>query len=516
MSESNLNLPPPPERPQQAPEKLSPASSQSPFASGVDGLEIRLREPSAPSVPRGSMRNKILLGFFIIVGFFLIVGAAAGYFIINDPPAQVVKMSLERLNSVSSLHSKWVVNITISNSASSAPLSIGEPERSTQLEKFMLAVKADIDQAKRGTPEAESQVKVDVSAQTGSGGLSFSATGAGELRTFGLKKIYGQVTSLPIPTETFGPEVEQIKQLIDPYINKWIKIDSNDFQSVFGLAQQETPDQLFTSEEQQRLIDKLSRTIDLKRVTSEKIGDDATFHYRAEFARPGLDDFLFELFTILSQKEVLGAGAMLEPSDDPVQIKNDITKGLDEFFRDNSLSAEIWVGRWDLMPRKAAFNFEARSEGQMVATINASVLFSKFNEPVTIQEPTDALDFKAILEQITGINVNDAMSTGRDARRQADLTTLASALELYKDSKGSYPSTNNLLSRMDSSNIPCREFIAGDFLSRCPSDPTGLPSFYGYKSDGSSYELTAVLENLNDPNCVVEGTICIFRIYNRR
>ena len=125
------------------------------------------------------------------------------------------------------------------------------------------------------------------------------------------------------------------------------------------------------------------------------------------------------------------------------------------------------------------------------------------------------LDVATLLRVTETLNVD--IEIDADARRKNDLAELAAALDAYVDAYGVYPSTDDSLRNV--ADTLCPELIEDGRISACLEDPSGLPAFYGYKSDGATYyELTAVLD---DPECSGvgtkrEGDICLYRIQRAR
>jgi len=129
----------------------------------------------------------------------------------------------------------------------------------------------------------------------------------------------------------------------------------------------------------------------------------------------------------------------------------------------------------------------------------------------------------------------------RDINRKTQLEIYRASLGYYFKDKGAYPDTNNVLVKIKGAeaknNTPCKELFSILKTSSgfsCPVDPldpsahldsSGQPDgyspldpsrFYGYRSDGQSFELSAVLE---DPKCEMEGALkdgnyCMLKISN--
>lgn len=80
---------------------------------------------------------------------------------------------------------------------------------------------------------------------------------------------------------------------------------------------------------------------------------------------------------------------------------------------------------------------------------------------------------------------------GRDSRRQADLQTMASALEIYRTDNGSYPGTMGWIPTM----------MAGGYLKVGPTDPGGGGRVYSYTSYYFNALVTPVVCNLATTRC---------------
>lgn len=99
---------------------------------------------------------------------------------------------------------------------------------------------------------------------------------------------------------------------------------------------------------------------------------------------------------------------------------------------------------------------------------------------------------------------------GRDIVRINDLLTLTRAIEEYKLDKNSYPdviNTTRTSSALPAGNTgpetnPLQGWIDADFngyLTKLPIDPINSGSLvYTYRTDGSTYELNAILEFDNE------------------
>ncbi len=101
-----------------------------------------------------------------------------------------------------------------------------------------------------------------------------------------------------------------------------------------------------------------------------------------------------------------------------------------------------------------------------------------------------------------------------DDVRVSNVDVLATGLNSYFSLNGMYPGTNGDLVHVAATASPCVELLSLNLIPACPSDPAGEPSFYGYKSDGVTFELTA---KLDDTVCarsgvVAAGAICLYKV----
>ena len=121
----------------------------------------------------------------------------------------------------------------------------------------------------------------------------------------------------------------------------------------------------------------------------------------------------------------------------------------------------------------------------------------------------------------------------RDITRKTQLQIYKLGLNYYFKDKGIYPDTNNIMIKIKGAeaknNTPCKELASFDKSFSClvdPLDPSAHledgyspldPSrYYGYRSDGRSFELTTILE---DPKCEMteasrDANYCILKIHN--
>lgn len=456
----------------------------------------------------GKKKKRLLLGGLILGGFLLAFGVAA-FTVIQNPPARLVQFSLNRLSSLSSLEYQGEVTVTAAAVDEGAEVQI--------------TVSWNGVSAQRNTPDHKSQTEL---ALTGSG---FDVRT--ETRSFGLDLFYVRLLNFGLPpdlTEFIAPVVENIEKVQ----GTWVKIDFEELREFLGEEpSSETPENLFTREERDRLNALLSKAVNLSLVDTEEVAGKSAYHYRAAFERPALDAFLQEFTDIVAQKDI----APEYEEVDFEEAKREVPRLLDEFFETTELDVEFWVGRWDFVLNRVLVTIRPKETAEEAAEAfraTVSVTMSEPQTPPVIEEPQDAKALQEVLRELFGelgalsspVGPEDAGGGGADEARKAHLQQYALLLEDFRQQRGAYPSTDNALSRLTEENVasitPCKELLEANpetppefVVLVCPADPAGPQRFYGYRSDGTTYELTAVLDNAADHECVIEEPAgCIYRI----
>ena len=114
-----------------------------------------------------------------------------------------------------------------------------------------------------------------------------------------------------------------------------------------------------------------------------------------------------------------------------------------------------------------------------------------------------------LLASIVFVGVNAGRSKARDAKRLTDIKAIASALEFYHSDEDHYPVATGWVTGC---TISGANWIADNndyswsdkYIKTMPRDPSescggANERYYAYQSDGSTYQLTAKLENPSPP-----------------
>lgn len=130
-----------------------------------------------------------------------------------------------------------------------------------------------------------------------------------------------------------------------------------------------------------------------------------------------------------------------------------------------------------------------------------TILFSAQDATTQTGTDTGEIDYAAGLE-------TESYATD-DEQRKADLGKIKEALLNYYAGQGQFPIAQSL-TLLTTGNILETELVP-THLSALPADPSTAKS-YGYKSDGTTFTLTAILDDSSDTEAVVEGNQAVYSI----
>lgn len=101
-----------------------------------------------------------------------------------------------------------------------------------------------------------------------------------------------------------------------------------------------------------------------------------------------------------------------------------------------------------------------------------------------------------------------------DQQRKNDLAQIKSALEEYFTETQAYPISKTASKISESTSVAYKALVP-KYLEEMPTDPASPTKYYGYKSaDGTSFELTAVLDNTSDSEGTPRGSYTFYILTN--
>lgn len=104
-----------------------------------------------------------------------------------------------------------------------------------------------------------------------------------------------------------------------------------------------------------------------------------------------------------------------------------------------------------------------------------------------------------------------AVTKSNDETRKENLAKIQVALKSYFSATGKYPLATELVKLNTPDNILEKELVGAGYITAVPTDPD-TSKYYAYKSDGSTFSLTAVLDNAQDPEAKVSGALALYEI----
>ncbi len=197
--------------------------------------------------------------------------------------------------------------------------------------------------------------------------------------------------------------------------NQWIKIDQ---ESIIEILKEISPQELVLEMEKtlkekkgfvfdRELTQKVNQILSGKKIylikkelPDEKIGKTKVYHYLISLDNKEITKTILEIFQIITKKE--NKNSEIFPDLDET-LKKELEKKLDEFFQKiGEIEGEIWIGKKDYLPYRISWqknlnlsNFGENGEASI--TLKQEVF--KFNQPLSIQPPSEFKNLKTIFEK---------------------------------------------------------------------------------------------------------------------
>jgi len=382
---------------------------------------VAIKKPSKKSLIMG-----IGIGVLVVVVGFTVVLAAKIWDPMWNPfspnPSKVVKQAFINMSELDSLHSK--VTLAMDMEQGGNPVS------------FAIVVESDSDM--KDKEHVRSSHEMDIRMEIPGSGVEVVA-GAEMLEIDNV--LYFRITSIPF---IITAQMSQLGIDITQWQNKWYNFDPQELGvSMAGLGLSIT-DRLALGRDLQDLYLDHPIAKPIKKLDSEAIGGQMTYHYLMALDKKNLKEFVVALPLILEQYDTFKSSGFTE------EEKEEMYANVDKFFEDTGgFEFEIWIGKKDrLIYRMAAagdlpasFSEETQDTGDVA--IDFVVLFSDFNEPVEISVPQES---ESVIQIIMGMMnmfggnglLGGAPASAKDSMIQSAVHELRMNAELIWAGDGSY------------------------------------------------------------------------------
>ncbi len=100
-----------------------------------------------------------------------------------------------------------------------------------------------------------------------------------------------------------------------------------------------------------------------------------------------------------------------------------------------------------------------------------------------------------------------------DSQRKTDLATIKETLVEYYQANSKYPISLETTKTNDANSILVEKLVPS-YLVDLPIDPLDPQYYYGYKSNGTTFELTSVLEDKTDSAGIQMGQYFLYKVTN--
>ena len=169
-------------------------------------------------------------------------------------------------------------------------------------------------------------------------------------------------------------------------------------------------------------------------------------------------------------------------------------------WRNSSGEVDIWVSRKSHILQK--FSMSLKQPGAETKT---------FSFDANVNSSIEDIEVPSIFAT-SGTNSTATVTKTNDVVRKDDIQKMAVMLNKYYIDRSGYPIAPVIENTSDTKSM-LRNTMVPLYVDNIPTDPVGI-HYYGYKSDGKSYELTAVLDDTNDTEGMQVGAVFLYKITN--
>lgn len=309
----------------------------------------------------------------------------------------------------------------------------------------------------------------------------------------------GNTLYIQVPDLSKWSLADAQKAAFKQYVGQYIKVE---------LDQLKNDESTLLNNDQ---IDQLITTLaaNTKRVAIERVNGHAASHWRVSFDKSSLLKALQEAGTTLEN------GTPADSAINQTTVQNTLAQidSLNTFIPNFTATFDFWIRHGDYVPVKSQTTISLNST---VVTLNFGTDHTLINQKIAptdiIIPPTkNTVEWSKFTEAFNGSTViTDDTAVRRDQQRVADLEVIANDLSSLKGISGRYPISESTV-RLDDPTSPVAAALAGSGKAITTfKDPTADKYYYGYTSDGTTYKITAVIEDSTQTTCTTAGSICLY------
>ncbi|MFA6255149.1 MAG: hypothetical protein WC675_03940 [Patescibacteria group bacterium] len=383
-----------------------------------------------PLAPEGKSSKKGLI-IAIVAGFIFLMAAGAGAFYyysnIYLAPEKVFEDAIKNLTKLDSGKLDYEISISMKPSLSN---QANQPSAATSLsllmpQEFNLSAAATINFAKNNDfVQTASEINIDIPAGT-------------QIPLVGQMTYSPKISIVSVDKENLYAKIEGIPVL--PFFdaskinNQWIKINFQELQAQYGLKIKPSAenDSAKVKDFLQKFTDVYKKNSFFKwqKLKSETIDNAASYHYAITLDKEAFKKFITALDE-LSKQEGLDKDYNLNLED---QLKS-----LDEVLAKLDFSGEIWIAKKGRIIKKAVANL-LMNDPNYSSEVKSTIVLTNYNQPIKIDEPTNAMSFKELMDSMMGTALETSREKASDAKTIADVKQTQTALELYFNDFMNYP-----------------------------------------------------------------------------
>lgn len=382
----------------------------------VAGVQKNIAYDSILNEGTATKSNKKAVILILTGLLFILALGTAAYAFYPPTPEKVVERMFAKLSDVKTMEYSGIVEAKVTTSADLLslfnPAKWSEVQRSTagriagsQEVPVKIQFEGASDLSNLNTPKSALSMSLSVS------GFLFTL----DTRTFG-DVIYLKLAEFP----NLGFDVSK-------FLNKWIKVDEQAFKA-YGFKTSdkgdENIDKQLSPEEEERIgsaVEDYPIFQIANKLADEAINGKKTYHYELSVSKENLANLISQV------NEVMGR-----------QMKEEELSSFKQTLKDLTFNpAEIWIGKKDYWPYRLLLGLEFKpANSQSAGTMTFDLTFKNFNQAISIEEPTNATTFTALLDEL---GITSALIKSKDAQRVSGVNQIVVALELFYNDFGYYP-----------------------------------------------------------------------------